>query len=117
MQKVIVLLMVVTVALLFTGGHCHKVIRDEAVYRTELDFLEQLATQQAILLTGFIKGNCSCIEGKFTTEPCQKTADTVLVVQSRVKWHKDMMLYNAGLLKERPPKDPPAIPEAKTLCP
>ena len=93
------------------------VVRDAAVYRTELDFMEQAAVQPADSLTGFIKDFCRCENGKFTTETCTEAADRVLVVKTRIGWHKAMMLYNASLSKDRPDKEPPTIPAPETLCP
>lgn len=110
------------VVLSITGLSCNpSVVRDETTYRMELDFLEQVATQQADSLTGFIQRTCKC-EGdiaalKFTTPECTEAAKKVVVVNSRMAWHKAMMLYNAGLLESRPPKDPPEVPAFNTLCP
>jgi len=48
---------------------------------------------------------------------CKKAAKLVLTVKTRVPYHKAMMLFNARLLEERPPKTPPEIPSPDTLCP
>lgn len=106
-------------ALLLMGASCghNAVVRDTAVYKTELNFLEQAALQNAEALKGFINNHCTCTDGDFTDEKCLAAAKKVLVVEARVPWHKAMMLYNARLLEERPPKDPPEVPETGTLCP
>ena len=101
-----------------TGATCSSsIVRDEAVYRTELDLMEQMAVQPVDSLGGFVKGHCTCTDGKWADDTCRKAAKLILVVKTRVPYHKSMMLYNAGLLKERPPKDPPEVPAAETLCP
>ena len=106
------------IAAVCTGAACSSsVVRDEAVYRTEFDLMEQMAIQPADSLGGFIKQHCTCADGKWTAEACVKAAKLILVVKTRVPYHKSMMLYNAGLLKERPPKDAPEVPAPETLCP
>jgi len=101
------------------GGSCggQTVIRDATVYKTELGFMEQASMQTAETLRVFILQHCVCTDGKFVSEACEKAAKKVLVVENRVPWHKAMALYNAGLLEERPPKDPPVVPDPSTLCP
>lgn len=103
---------------LVMGCEPKAVVRDSAVYQTELQFMSQAALQQADLLQGFVKTNCACDAAKhFTTENCQKAAKTALVVKTRVPWHEQMMLYNAGLTSTRPATTPPAVPDVSTLCP
>ncbi len=93
------------------------IVRDEAVYQTEIDLMEQMALQPVDSLNGFVKQYCTCTNGKWVSKTCAKAAKLILVVKTRVPYHKAMMLYNAGLLEERPPKDPPEVPAAETLCP
>ena len=111
----LVLLLVVSVCL---GATCSSsIVRDEAVYRTELNLMEQMAIQPVDSLDGFVKHHCTCTDGKWSSDSCTKAAKLILVVKTRVPYHKAMMLYNAGLLQERPPKDPPEVPAPETLCP
>lgn len=115
--KLLVLSVASLILVLFVCCTPKTVIRDEVVYQTELSFMEQAALQPSEQLESFIKVHCLCNFGKFTTPECEKAAKTVLTVKARVPWHKAMMLYNAGLLKDRPVKDPPVVPETSTLCP
>jgi hypothetical protein len=108
------LVLMVTMVLV---GCSPAVVRDEAVYRTELDFMEQAAVQPATSLEEFIQQHCACGAGHFVTPECKKAAKLVLTVKTRVPYHKAMMLFNARLLEERPPKTPPEIPSPDTLCP
>jgi len=95
-----------------------SVVRDEMVYKTELNFWEQASVQTADALVGFIGKFCTCDADKnFVTDACEEAAKKALVVKARVPYHKAMALYNAGLLKVRPPKTPPVVPETSTLCP
>jgi len=105
--------------LISTFSACPKsaTVRDSKVYQTEVAFMGQAAAQQADLLAHFVKTACSCEGGKFTDPKCQKAAKTLLVVRARIPWHQAMMLYNGGITEERPPKTPPEIPDASTLCP
>ena len=119
MQKLLWCLILLPVALFMGGATCNNsaVVRDAKVYQTELNFWEQASLQTADSLAGFIAKGCSCVEGKFTTEDCEKAAKKVQVVRVRVPYHKAMALYNAGLLEERPPAEPPVVPPATDLCP
>lgn len=111
-------LALLVIATVCTASTCSSsVVRDEAVYRTELDLMEQMAIQPVDSLDGFVKNHCTCTDGKWVSDPCRKGAKLILVVKTRVPYHKSMMLFNAGLLEERPPKDPPEVPAAETLCP
>lgn len=107
-------------ASVLSGASCGSicpVTRDANVYQTELDFLEQAALQPVESLSGFVGKFCKCAEGKFTTDECHQAAKHVVTVRARVSWHKQMALFNGGLVKERPSQDPPDIPAAETLCP
>jgi len=97
---------------------CHTVVRDEATYKLEVNFMEQAAVQQAESLTTLVKTYCKCdAEKKFTTPDCEMAAKKAVLASARVPWHKAMMLYNARLLTVRPPVDPPVVPSTSTLCP
>jgi hypothetical protein len=120
MKKALMILLLLAMASVTMGSNCNTVVRDENVYRTELDFLEQTATQPAAALVGWFDLHCKCENGKFVGEhaaKCAKDAKLVQVIRVRVPYHKDMMLWNADLLKKRPPKDPPEVPPAEDLCP
>ena len=111
----LVLLFFVTVLAL---AGCKHVIRDPEVYQVELTQWDTWATKQAALLKGFMAQHCTCdTAGVFTTPACAEAADFVLTVEARHEWHQQMALYNGRLVDERPPKDPPVIPESKSLCP
>jgi len=118
MRKLWVALALVVAFPLLTAGTCNKqVVRDKAVYEAELNFWEQTSVQTADALTEFVKMHCTCDAGKFATETCEKAAKKALVVKTRVPYHHQMALYNAGLLKDRPPQEPPEVPATSTLCP
>jgi hypothetical protein len=100
------------------GGCTEYVVRDAAVYQTELNQYDSWATKQAALLKGFMASSCTCDAGqKFTSTECADAADFVLTIEARHEWHKAMSLFLAGLTEDRPPKAPPEIPASSTLCP
>ena len=108
----------IVASLLLTGACGAQVVRDSNTYQVEVEFMSMAAVQQSDQLKGFIKSHCQCgTDKQFTTEQCSKAAKTVQVIQSRVPWHKAMMLYNAGITSERPPAQAPAVPPASDLCP
>jgi len=104
-------------ALLLAGCGSH-VVRDPVVYKAEIRQWDNWAVKQAGLLKSFMAIACACdAKGVFTTDACVMAADYVLTVEARHEWHQQMALHLGGLVKERPSKVPPAIPESKTLCP
>ena len=105
--------------LVFTSlspGCVARVCREKAVYETELAFFERAAMQSVTQLESFVKKECRCVDGQFTTKTCEDAAKTIAVVKARLPWHKAMMLHNAGI-GERPADNPPPIPSAETFCP
>ena len=95
---------------------CHGVIRDEAVYKTEVKFMEAASIQEAESITQLVKTHCKCENGSFVNKDCEKAAKRALVVQSRVPWHVSMMMYNARLSDDRPAVDPPSVPTVTSMC-
>ena len=119
MKRILTMLMVP--AMLAPLG-CKKptiVLRDPEVYRNEIAFMQMALEQDTELLTEHIAdGSCSCdADGNWNNEVCELSALNVLVVQHRLQWHVDMMHYLGKLKDERPPKEPPEVPDPSTLCP
>ena len=119
MKKLLLATLVVLMAVPLMGSNgCNStVVRDETVYRTELDFMEQTSVQPADKLVEWINLHCTCVDGKFPTPLCAASAKLVQVIKARVPYHKAMMLWNADLLSKRPPKEAPVVPDATDLCP
>ncbi len=111
--------MLVLAAAFFLAGACggSTIVRDEVTYRTELNFMEQASRQSADHLAKWVGENCNCNGGRFTTALCLTSADLVQVIRARIPWHKQMMLFNAGITERRPSVKPPTIPPATDLCP
>lgn len=98
-------------------GCVPRIVREEAPYRAELDLTEQFALQPAARLAVRVQRECTCTPEKTFSEPsCEADAKLALVVQTRVPYHKAMALYNAGLTKDRPPVEAPAVPSPSSLC-
>lgn len=120
MKRATLALAVLLVSATFTNCHCNTVVRDDNVYRTELDFMEQTSMQPADKLVEWINAHCKCVDGAWA-EPnadlCKKSAKLVQVIRARVPYHKAMMLYNGSITDKRPPKDPPAVPATTDICP
>ena len=107
--------LLVLLALLCLSG-CKYVVRDPTTYQAEVMMLSMGMERQATLLQDYIGKYCECKDGKFTTENCRQSADAVVMVKTRMSWHKDMMLYLGGITTVRPPKEAD-IPAPETLCP
>ena len=111
-------LLVGILAICTMGASCNEsIIRDQVVYETELNFFEKAAMDQAALLEGWVKESCTCSEGEFSSKQCRESAEAVVVVRARIPWHKAMSRYNAGIDDTAPEAEPPAVPDARTLCP
>jgi len=100
---------------------CGAAVRDPEVYASEISFIEAASSEQVERGIELIDAVCAC-DGSggvlaFTTPECQDLADTILVVKSRMAYHTAFMRYLGGISDERPPKDPPEIPDPNTLCP
>lgn len=93
------------------------IVRDREVYQAEVAFFQYGMEEQADLLEAFLGDCCTCREGRWVDPVCENAAQNVLVIRHRLGWHVSMMLYNANLSEERPPAEPPVVPEAYTLCP
>ncbi len=106
---------VVGVAVLLIGCGPATVIREADVYRVELEHYDRWAVRQAELLRDFVSTECVCAEGLFEETRCDKAADWLLTVEARHAWHRQMALFNAGLVDERPDVTPPQIPPS--TCP
>jgi len=94
-----------------------SVCRERTTYASELEFFDQAAGRSATALEGFVRQHCVCQDGKFVMSECEAAAKVVVVVKTRLPWHRAMALHNAGIVKERPPETPPVIPAPETLCP
>jgi len=101
------------------GSGCSKVVvREARVYKAELDFIgeaneEVVANAKALLEKKCV---CSTVGDGFSDKECQALAETILVLDARMGYHLEMMLYLADLSKERPSKDAPEIAEVNSLC-
>lgn len=117
-MRSLVMTLIVGVALAGCGGP-KLVLRQKAVYQAELDQYHNWAIGQAKHLRAFISENCECggpPEGDpFQTADCEQAADFVLTIEARAEWHKQMSLWNAGMLEQEPAAQPPEI--AQLSCP
>lgn len=93
------------------------VVRDGKTYTAELAWFEQAGSETAELSAEMVEKNCECEDGAFTDPVCEDLADNIVTIRARMKWHVEMARHNAQLTEERPPKEPPEIPPAESLCP
>lgn len=101
-----------------TGCKKGVVLRDPQVYKNEIAFMQMALEQDTELLEHHLNdGSCTCEDGEWSRIECEDTALNILVIQNRLQWHVDMMHYLGKLSEERPPEEPPAVPEPSTLCP
>lgn len=94
------------------------VLRDAGVYKSELEFLQMALRRSTDLLEDHLQENhCSCDEYRnWTTETCEESAKTILVIRARLTYHINLMLFNAGL-RETPSRELPEIGHPSELCP
>ena len=109
-------LMASSVAL--TGCKKPIVLRDPDVYKNEIAFMQMALEQDTELLKHHLAdGSCTCEDGAWVTVECEDTALNILVIENRLDWHIGMMMYLGKQTEERPPEEPPEVPEPGTLCP
>ncbi len=111
-RHAIVLLFGAAIVLASCGS---RVVRDAAVYQAELDQYDRWATRQVAILRQFMASSCACDGTRFAEPHCGDAADWVLTIEARHGWHRQMAMFNAGLLDDRPSAEPPPIPP--TSCP
>lgn len=111
----------VILTILFAIGCKEVAIRDAKVYSAELEFVDAASDEQVVRGKAIIAAECECETAMgilgFTTSECNDLAETVLTVESRMKYHTSFMRYLGGLSEDRPAEDPPEVPETNTLCP
>jgi hypothetical protein len=120
MKRLLIALGVVVMTTPLMGANCNTVVRDETVFKTELDFWEQTSKQPADKLVEWINKSCTCTDGAWSggnSDLCLKSAKLVQVIRTRVPYHKAMALYNASVTDKRPPKEAPKVPSHTDLCP
>ena len=94
------------------------VVRNAEVYNAELAWFQQAGEQTAELSAELVEKGCVCDEDGYFEDPtCEDLADNIVTIRARMAWHVEMARYNAGVTETRPPKDPPEIPAAESLCP
>lgn len=118
MKKVLMVLTAAVMVVVLQGAACNQtVVRDATVYRLELGFMEQAAVQSSAVIEDMLGVYCTCDSTKqWTTVLCAEAAKKALVVKTRVPFHKNKALFNAGLLETDPGTTAPAVPEVSTLC-
>jgi len=114
-------LFVVALVFIATLVSCSKVVtRDARVYKAELEFFDAASDEVVERGKALIARKCKCGEvsgvSGFIDAECRELAETVLVLESRVKYHTDLMRYLGSLSEERPPADPPEIQGPDSLC-
>ena len=95
---------------LFVSGCFQTHVRDVRVYKTELELISKIIEAQSQTISHFLTTHCECVDDEWVGFECEQAADTLSVVQSRWKWHKKIMLFNADL-----GENPGSLPEIKDL--
>jgi hypothetical protein len=102
--------------LLLLAGCCP--LRDQTVYRTEIDFSDLMVSRQAPTVRRFLEASCACSEGTWSAGPnveageCENASDWYFTYAARWTWHVNMMRYNGGAIET----DPGAAPEIHVSC-
>ena len=113
-------LVLIGLVLVFSG--CKQVtVRDAGVYSEGLNFIDAASVEIVERGKALIERECECSDkivgvNGFTSSACHRFAETVLVIEARMKYHLEMMEYLGGLSGECPPRNPPDIPDVNTLC-
>lgn len=96
---------------------CKAAVRDKGVYQAEIDFVRAASEESIDNAKAMLDEFCVCEDGEFMSSACEDMAETVAVMDARMSYHLDFMLFLGGVSEERPPKDPPEIAPAEEFCP
>ena len=99
------------------GGCKNYIVRDGKTYEAELAWFKQAMVETANLSRQMVDRHCVCKDGSFEDQTCEDLADNIVTIQARAEYHIALARYNARLTEDRPPKEPPEIPPAESLCP
>ena len=103
------------ILLLLTACFNKVVVRDQQVYKAEIQQWDNWAVKQSELMKSFMGSACTCKDEKSFNEPdCNLAADYILTIEARSEWHKQKALSLAELA-DKPADNPPSIPEI--TCP
>lgn len=97
-------------------------VRDSEMYKMEVDFIDAATEEMIENGKGLISEKCTCSDRKivgvdeFDSSECRSLAETIVVIEARMKYHTDLMRYLWGLSDARPPKEVPDIPDVGSLC-
>ena len=109
---------IIALAMLSMAGCKQYIVRDGQTYNAEIAWFGEAGSGTAELSRQLVERECTCDEdGYFEDAVCEELADNIVTIEARMEWHQEMARYNAGLTEERPPKEPPEIPPAESLCP
>ncbi len=109
--------------LLIPSVTCSRVIamRNVATYGMEIGYIGRVAKEAASALERRIQESCRCMRYgdalEWSESLCQKDAELVQLMRVRLPYHFDLMLYQAKLEPNRPPRDAPEVPNSTDLCP
>lgn len=105
-------------ALILALSSCASTVsRDAATYRAELEWFTNTALSGTQHLETLLKKQCQCVEGSFQEGVCLRAARHIQAVRTRAPYHRDMALFNAGLITTQPSSTPPVVLSEKELCP
>ena len=112
----------VSTALLFTTACAgnQKICREQNTYLQEIVFIEMATLQSVEKNLYFLNTACSCSGSDWSgpnADECRETAKAVAVINARLKYHPDLMRYNAGIEGIERPTVKPKVAEHYTLCP
>ena len=95
-------------------------IRDQAVYATEVQYVDLTVRREAPVVRQFLMTSCTCsddhqwtasAEGGSTAD-CEAAADWYRVYVARWAWHIAMIQYNGSMTST----DPGPVPEIVLSC-
>ena len=100
-----------------------RIVRDRNSYLAEVTFIDRLLRDGASRTREGSMGACRCADGVWssaiptvTDASCRGYAEWWAVYVSRWPWHREMMLFNAGITSTRPAAAP-AIPAVTCSLP
>jgi hypothetical protein len=110
-------LLMILLSLPVIGGCGGSILRDREAYTEEVLFVRDTANEGALAIRSLVDALCDCgPDGEWETEPCRNAAFAASILEERVVYHADFMLFLIGYPGiERPEGLPPEVTGTCTI--
>ena len=76
--------------------------REKAVYASEVNIVKRSSAESAAAINNLLADFCVCEEGRWSASSCEEGDAVASVLEQRMPYHTDMMLFLGGLSETAP---------------